>query len=161
MRRAGPISPIIVWLLGVAALVALACSAGQPFANYQATTSPPDLSHVPRAKVRSTMWVLAAEANRIHELLADAPDPNDEDLRQDVLATLERMRVAARDLDPAGQSTQHPLLNRYAGQFIRRIEHAQRAARRTPPNYYMASAVSSSCHLCHAATAQAKLEPSM
>ena len=161
MRRTGPIPPSILSLLGVAVLIAMACSSGQPFANYQATTNPPDLRHVPRAKVRSTMWVLAAEANRIDDLLADVPEPNDEDLRQDVLATLERMRLAARDLDPVGQTSQHPLLNRYAGQFIRRIEHAQRAARRTPPNYYMASAVSSSCHLCHAATARAQLEPSM
>ena len=157
MRRNGSIPATSLAILVGASLIALACSGSSPFANFVATTQPPDLRHVPRAQVRSTMWVLAAEANRLDELLAEQPDPGDETLRQDVLATLERMRIATRDLDPAGQSSQHPLLNRHAGQFIRRIEHAQRAARRTPPNYYMASAVSNSCHLCHSAKARAQL----
>ena len=163
MRSLRSLRPTALLLASVLALllVAAACSGRAPFANFQATASPPDLRHVPRAKVRSTMWVLAAEANRLEDLLETPPAPDDEDVRQDVLATLERMHAAAGALDPAGQSSQHPLLNRYASQFIRRIEHAQRAARRTPPNYYMASAVSSSCHLCHAASAQASAAPSL
>lgn len=161
MRRPGSIGPMARLLLFAVTLVASACLGREPFANFEATTSPPDLRHVPRAQVRSTMWVLAAEANRLDDLLATLPSPEDEDFRQNVLATLERMRAAARQLDPVGQSSQHPLLNRYASQFIRRIEHAQRAARRTPPNYYMASAVSSSCHLCHAASAQASVDPAL
>ncbi len=159
MRRPGSTPAIAVLLLFAAALVFAACHGRNPFTNYEATTSPPDLRHVPRAKVRSTMWVLAAEANHLDDLLETPPAPDDEGARQDVLATLERMAAAARALDPVGQTSQHPLLNRYASQFIRRVEHAQRAARRTPPNYYMASAVSSSCHLCHAASAQASATP--
>ncbi len=160
MRRPRSIRLTTVTLLAATALVAAGCVGRPPFANFEATTSPPDLRHVPREQVRSTMWVLAVESNRLDELLAGLPDPSDEDLRQSVLASLGRMHAAARNLDPPGRSSQHPLLNQFAGPFIQRIEHARRAARRTPPNYYMASAVSSSCHLCHSGTVQTSLPPS-
>jgi hypothetical protein len=95
------------------------------------------------------MWVLAAEVQELERLLSAPHDVASPTLRMQVRAALERMQVAARALNRAGRSTQHPVLNQNLGRFLQRLETAERAVDRDPPSYFQASTIAGSCFLCH------------
>jgi len=123
---------------------------------------PPDLGYVPPERIKSSMWVLAAEINHLDELIRPPLDLDDPVLRDKVHRSLERMTVAARQLDTPGQSTpRHPVLKEHLAQFLERLERAKRAADRTPPDYFQASALAGGCFLCHGSErATARLQTS-
>jgi hypothetical protein len=117
----------------------------------RASGLPPDLTYIPKARVKTAMWVLAAEIGELERILgarsadgsAAAPD------RYAARASLERMRVAVSTLQEPGRSTQHPALNQNLGRLIARIERAKRALDRDPPDFFPASSIAGSCALCH------------
>ena len=124
-----------------------------PIGPIRATTFPPDLVYMPKERIKTAMWVLAAEIQQLEKVLDQqtrAESPSQQRLRQhDVGQSLERMSVAARTLDEPGRKTQHPVINHNLGRFRERIERAKRAAEREPPNYFQASSLAGSCFLCH------------
>jgi len=136
-----------VVLIVMFVLLALACRV--PLESVRATTFPPDLDYIPPNEVRTSMWVLAAEVKHLEDLLAE-PSAGDPNFKQaEVGRTLDRMRVALKSLDRPGRSSQHPALNEHLGQFVERLDRAERAAEREPPNYFPASTIAGSCFLCH------------
>ena len=129
------------------ALLLLACETG--LGGMRATTTPDTMEHVPGSQIRTSMWVLASEVRELERLLEAPKDGSRETLSQDVRAVLTRMRTAARALDTAGRTTQHPVLNDQLDRFVLQIDRAIRAVDRNPPNYFRASTVAGSCFLCH------------
>lgn len=135
------------------ALTVIGCET--PSGRMNATAFPPDLSYIPPAQIRTAMWVLAAEIQELERLLSDPEELEGQrglDRSFEVRATLERMRVAAQSLDRPGRSNQHPVLNENLELFLRRLERAERAVDRDPPDYYPASTIAGSCYLCHGQT---------
>jgi len=113
---------------------------------------PPDFGTVPQERIESSMWVLAAEIRDLDRLLRAPLDQEDPVLRERVRLSLDRMKIAARQLRTSGQSTpRHPVLGRHLDEFLLRLERAGRALERTPPDYFQASALAGGCFLCHGA----------
>lgn len=133
----------------VSLLLLLGCLAETPIGPYRATMMAPDLQYLPPAKIRTTMWVLAAETQHLERLMSDPTNEEREAMQSLVSGALERMRMAARTLDKPGRSTQHPLLNQLLERFLGRLDRARRAVDREPPNYFPASSIAGSCALCH------------
>jgi hypothetical protein len=52
-------------------------------------------------------------------------------------------------LDPTGQRTNHPLIERNVAAFRRNLALAREGAERTPPNYFLAGSISGECSSCH------------
>jgi hypothetical protein len=125
----------------------LAC---QVSPGFEVTTRPPDFGYVPPERIQSSMWVLAAEIHQLDELLRGPIDQRSPELKRKVAWSLERMSVAARQLDTPGRSTPaHPVLSEHLEEFVQRLERARRAVDRTPPDYFQASALAGGCYLCH------------
>jgi hypothetical protein len=136
-------------LIVALALAAAALSCQTPLRSLKESTMPPDLTYIPPERVRSAMWVLAAEIRELDRLLQRASESNSPQTQAGIQQNLIRMREAARSLDEPGRSTQHPVLNDHLGQFLAQIRRAETAAKRNPPNYFPASTLSGSCFLCH------------
>jgi len=113
---------------------------------------PPDFSYISPDRLKGSMWILAAEVQRLDELLRTPADTDDARLQKQVQSSLLRIGAAVEQIDTPGRATQHPALNRNLSSFARRVAMAQRGAERTPPNYFQASALSGSCFLCHGST---------
>lgn len=138
-------------LLLALAFVAMACSLSctSISRNVRASPFPEDLEYMPKERVRTAMWVLAAEVQALERLIEDPAEMERSTRRASIEATLDRMRTAARTLDEPGRSSQHPVLNENLGAFLERLDRAKRAVRQDPPNYFYAGTVAGSCYLCH------------
>jgi hypothetical protein len=141
--------PRFVLLLALGIAMALGTSCNRPPASIDQLTYPPDFSYMPKERIRSSMWILAAEVGRLDELLRASPDSSSVALQNEIRGSLQRMAAAVEQIDHPGRSTQHPALNQHLRHFAERVAMAQRGADRTPPNYFHASALSGSCFLCH------------
>ncbi len=139
-------------------LLVLAVGCETPIGPIRATTFPPDLSYLPPARIRTTMWVLAAEIQDLEESLRNRSEYEESSLQNRVRLNLERMYVAARTLDQGGRTTQHPVLNEHLVRFLTRLERARRDVDHSPPNYYRASTIAGSCYLCHGRNQSAGFE---
>ena len=128
----------------VLGVVAAGCGTGP----YRATTTPDTMERVPQERIRTSMWVLAAEVGELERML-EAPRKDERILAENVRDVLKRMRTAARALDTSGRSTQHPVLNEQLDRFVLQIDRAIRAVDREPPNFFRPSTVAGSCFLCH------------
>jgi len=136
------------WAL-VVVLAVGACSLGTELAY---APYPPDFEIVPRERLESSMWVLAAEIRDLDRLIRAPLDGDDPALRERVRLSLDRMTIAARRLRTSGRSTpHHPVLGQHLDAFLLRLERASRAIERTPPDYFQASALAGGCFLCHGA----------
>jgi hypothetical protein len=142
-----PTKSIVGILTALPLLLCLACS--WPFGPMRTTTFPPDLSYIPAERIKTAMWVLAAEIGHLEKLLGTPVGGSSAFKKAEVRNSLERMRVAAKTLDQPGRSNQHPILNQNLDRFLVRLERAKRAVDRDPPNFFQASTVAGSCYLCH------------
>jgi len=137
-------------LLLTAGITSSGCHQGRArWGSMEASSLPPDLEYIEPGRVRSAMWVIAAEIENLEEQLETAPSASPETRRESIRSTLVRMRAAARSLSEPGRTTQHPVLNQHLPLFIERIDHAIRAVDHDPPSYFRASTLAGSCFLCH------------
>jgi len=136
-------------MLGLGMLTGAACAPTSR--SIQEMTYPPDFAYIPPERLKSSMWILAAEVKKLDEILNRTPPPAPDDLatQQAVRRALQRMSAAIEQIDHPGRASQHPKLNIHLHRFAEKLEQAQRGADRTPPNYFQASALSGSCFLCH------------
>ncbi|MAG32334.1 MAG: hypothetical protein CL908_15745 [Deltaproteobacteria bacterium] len=141
------LSFVTALITALALMTSVACQA--PFGGLRSPTIPPDLGYIPPERVRTAMWVLAAEVRHLEELLEGQGQADPAFVRLEVGRSLDRMMLAARTLDQPGRSSQHPVLNENLGRFLERLERAKRAADRVPANLFQASTVAGSCFLCH------------
>ncbi len=133
----------------VAGAVALAIAGGCIRAKtIRQFTYPPDFRYIETSDVHSNMWTLARASRSLKALLAEngALTPQE---HEEVIRLLQEMQTAAAELDPPGQRTNHPLLDRNIEAFRRDIAMALRAADQDSPNYFLAGSVAGSCSYCH------------
>lgn len=140
---------VMMWLI-LLCLVASGCQQGRlRWGDVEASATPPDLGYIPPDRVRSAMWVIAAEIASLENQLEKRSSADPESQREAVRSSLLLMRSAARSLSEPGRSSQHPVLNQHLPLFVERIDHAIRALDHDPPNYFRASSLAGSCFLCH------------
>jgi len=139
-----------LWLMMVSLALLLACDA--TVGPMRATSFPADLTYMSPERLKTAMWVLAAEIQELEKLL-EHQDQGDEPIdRKAARGILARMKVAAKTLEEAGRSTQHPVINDNLDVFIGRLDRADRALDREPPDFFPASTIAGSCYLCHGQT---------
>jgi hypothetical protein len=142
--------------LGVAVALGAACVDAP--ATIQTLTYGPSFSYIPKERIQSSMWILAAEIGRLDEILEASPDSKNLSAQIEIQNCLRRLSAAVEQIDHPGRSTQHPVLNQNLRRFAERISAAQRGAERTPPNYFLASSLSGSCFLCHGSADEAEVQ---
>ena len=69
--------------------------------------------------------------------------------RDEVIETLRALNRSAQELGPGGWPSNHPRITDNAERFQSQVAEALLAAESEPPQYYLASALSGSCRLCH------------
>lgn len=134
--------------IAVFAILSVGC--GGVAEHVRKVTYPPDFAYVPREKVQSAMWQLAAGVRELDQTLRDDALAEPEK-RQRVVAVLERMESARGRIDPKGEASNHPLLERGLPRLGADISLARTAAGADPPRYVLAGAVSGACIYCHVA----------
>jgi len=147
----GPVRMTGLMLLLMLSLPVLV-SCETSFGGVRATSFPPDLTYIPKERVQTAMWVLAAEIQELERVLSIRKQVETESQRVTVMAILERMRVAAQTLEEPGRSTQHPVLNENLDVFLNRLDRAKRSLDREPPDFFPSSTIAGSCYLCHGQT---------
>lgn len=139
------------WVVAVAAVgaaVAASASGCLRAEKIRQFTYPPDFKYIETSDVRSRMWTLAHSSRSLKALLAGNGALTSEQ-HAEVIRLLREMQTAAAQLDPPGQRTNHPLLDRNIEAFRRDVGLALRAADQDPPNYFLAGSVAGSCSYCH------------
>lgn len=131
--------------LVLALLLVAAC--GTSAAAVRKITYPPDFKYMPEASVRTTMWHLAEQSQRLQTELRQGTESKER--RLVVVRILGEMEKVLSDVDPVGARTNHPLLDSGYQQFRTDLELARQAAERDPPNYFLAGSVAGSCQYCH------------
>lgn len=144
----------MVCLVAGVCVTTLACGTDPVVGGVRFSNDPPDFERLPPEKVRSTMWVLAAEIEKLEQLLRTRAQRPTEAQRAAVRGVLSRMRAAAGNLDQAGRSSQHPMVDDNLVHFTDRLDRALRNVDRDPPNYYLASTIAGACFMCHGETSQ-------
>lgn len=111
-------------------------------------TYPPDFKYLEHSQIESAMLKLARHVRSLDRILRE-PDPESTDQQTQVAKILRAMETTAAELDPGGQRSNHPLIDRNIKAFRQDIEMARRAAEHDPPNYFLAGTVSGACRYCH------------
>ncbi|MCC6807500.1 MAG: hypothetical protein IT381_08755 [Deltaproteobacteria bacterium] len=112
--------------------------------SIRAVTYAPTFHYIPRAELRTTMWLLAGDVVELENLL-QRPAPLV--VGKDVVDRLSLMQAHAATLD--GKPTNHPKIDEHLDDFRRAVTAAKLAAEADPPNYYLAGALTGSCTSCH------------
>ena len=116
----------------------------------RAVTYPPDFHYIPKDKLDSAMWQMAAAVRDLDSTLRD--EALAEPAKQErVLALLDQLRATSGRLDGGARPTNHPLLDRNVPRLTTDIEAARLAASASPPRYTLAGEVSGACIYCHSA----------
>lgn len=129
-------------------LIAAIAGCADPAARLREMTYPPDFNYLPPERLRSIMWKLAAQVAEVNRLLHD-PAPSANGTQEAVVAALSAMEAVAFQLGPAGLQSNHPRVSDNAERFQRDVSAALAAARRDPPNYFLAGTLSGACAWCH------------
>lgn len=140
------VGKVSVVVAGAAALaIASGCIRAEQIRKF---TYPPDFKYIETSDVHSKMWGLARASRSLKILLAEngALTPQQ---HEEVIRLLKEMQTAAAQLDPPGQRTNHPMLDRNIEAFRRDIGLALQAADQDSPNYFLAGSVAGSCSYCH------------
>jgi hypothetical protein len=125
---------------------ALGCA--DPTPRLREHTYPPRFEYVERSRLKSAMWELAWEMQRLEHTLRE-PSADSALQQQQVVEILARVQEAVGGIATPGSVTQHPLLNQNLPRFREMVLRARSGAERTPPNYYPAAALSGTCAACH------------
>jgi hypothetical protein len=130
-------------------LVLAACAEGTR--AIRSVSEPPGFSQIETADIRTAMHVMAANAHALDAALR--AEQTDEALRQQqVIGALDGMFAAASNIQPSGETTDHPMLDKRLPMFLSDVQAARRAAASTPPSYFLAGSVAGSCAACHRET---------
>lgn len=146
VRAARDERPRYPWLVVLLAACLSGCSLRGE--DVRAWTYPPDFNYVPAERLRSVMWRLGAGVAELDRLLR-AEHSGEEPPRGEVVATLQALQAAAQELGPAGWPSNHPRIGDNVGRFQAEVAAALAAARRDPPQYFLAGSLAGACGLCH------------
>lgn len=142
-RTAVPVAIAVATAAGALATAApLACS------SLREHTYPPRFNYIPKERLQSTMWRLAAQLSELDRRMR-APDAASRPSQDEVVRLLAEMERDARELGPGGWPSNHPRVSRGVEAFRDDLQAARRAASRTPPDYFLAGRVAGACLHCH------------
>jgi hypothetical protein len=125
---------------------ALACAKVGAFMRPH--TYGPNFDYISKEQVKSVMWQLARDVNRIDALVNDPAGVGPEQ-RDEIARLLVIMEDATKRLGSQGVRTNHPLIDEHREQFRADLESARRGVMAKPPNYRLAEDVSAACMRCH------------
>lgn len=111
-------------------------------------TYPPDFTYITTQHLRSTMWKLAEQIERLNHILR-LEGPVTEAERAEVVQLLADMERVTDDLRGQGWSSNHPEVDFNLDRFQRDVATARRSVESEPPNYFLAGSVSGACLYCH------------
>ncbi len=134
-----------VWLVMGSALAG-GCAGGAE--RLRQITYPPDFHYIDQKEVRGEMERLAADIQRLDDLLRNG-EPAGPAQNGQVIAVLVSIRSTIDRLQPAGQKTGHALIDQHLARFRDDVDRARRAAQHQPPNYFFAGNITGSCLYCH------------
>jgi hypothetical protein len=137
-------------MVAMVGLLIAAVTAGCPKAAEQIRqfTYPPGFEYIENSEVRGSMRKLAHDVHALNGILSESTDLSP-DQHAEVVRLLASIEQTAIQIDPHGQATNQPLLQRNIETFRQDIAEARRAAEADPPNYYLAGTTVGSCLLCH------------
>jgi len=111
-------------------------------------TYPPDFNYITDQQLRSTMWRLAEQVERLNDTLR-LTGPISETERKALVQLLTDMETVTNDLGGQGWSSNHPEVDFNLARFQRDVVMARRSVERDPPNYFLAGSISGACLYCH------------
>jgi hypothetical protein len=136
----------LIFIEGVLVLAfATACSTAK---TVRTATYAPSFSYIEKEKLSSAMWRMADDVAALDALVRGAPA--DQVPQQEVVRLLEDIHGAASGLQAPDGESNHPMLDKNLGDFLREVESAKAAASATPPSYFLAGSVTGACVHCHA-----------
>jgi hypothetical protein len=125
---------------------ALACAKVGAFMRPH--TYGPNFDYISKEQVKSVMWQLARDVNRIDALVNDPAGVGPEQ-RDEIARLLVIMEDATGRLGREGIRTNHPLVDEHRDQFRADLEAARRGVSSEPPSYTLTKEVSGACLHCH------------
>lgn len=111
-------------------------------------TYPPDFTYITTQQLRSTMWKLADQVERLNHILRLA-EPVTEQERAEIVQLLANMEKVTDGLRGQGWRSNHPEVDFNLDRFQRDVALARRSVESDPPNYFLAGSVSGACLYCH------------
>ncbi len=108
----------------------------------------PSFDYITQDQLKSVMWQLARDVNRIDALVHDPAGVGPEQ-RDEIARLLVIMEDATRRLGREGVRTNHPLVDEHRDMFRTDLETARRGVLAEPPNYTLVEEVSGACLHCH------------
>lgn len=125
----------------------LLSSCGGFFDRLRRHTYPPDFRYITQDQLESTMWQLAAQAERLDQITQD-PALMDAH-RAEIRLILEQMEGTTNQLKTEGTPANHPMINANLDRFRADIRSARRGVEHEPPSYVRAAAIPAACVYCH------------
>lgn len=116
--------------------------------NIRKFTYPPGFHYIERSEVQGTMRNLARDVHALNRILGEKTELSTEE-HDEVVRLLASIETTAARVDPHGQTTNQPLLQRNIEAFRRDLARARQAAEADPPNYFLAGTTVGSCLYCH------------
>lgn len=108
----------------------------------------PNFDYISDDQLKSVMWQLARDVNRVDDLVND-PQGVGPEQRDEISRLLVIMEDATGRLGREGIRTNHPLVDEHRDQFRADIEAARRGVAAEPPSYTLTREVSGACLHCH------------
>jgi hypothetical protein len=108
----------------------------------------PSFNYITDEQLGSAMWQLAAGIESLDELFTTRT-PIRQDQREDVIAILDEMIMAADELGPNGIATNHERITYNLARFREMLEIARDSASMNPPRYFLVGNLSGTCLACH------------
>ena len=122
-------------------LTALACN------PVRQATYPKSFKYLEKSQVQSDMVSLA---KALHELDGQLRPVEGKTIDpKEVQRLLQRIDQLAGQLDPTGLRSNHARLDANINAFRKDVQGALASAQQSPPNYFLAGAISGSCSYCH------------
>lgn len=108
----------------------------------------PNFDYITQEQLKSVMWQLARDVNRIDALVNDPAGVGPEQ-RDEIARLLVIMEDATGRLGREGIRTNHPLVDEHRDQFRADLAAARRGVSAEPPSYTLTREVSGACLHCH------------
>ena len=130
----------------VAFAATVSCSAPAGGGGHESPA--PEFNYISEEQLESAMWQLASGVKMLQAIFAPR-QPIEQSQRVEVIEILDQMIVAANELGPSGQSSNHPHITKNLGRFREKLVIARDSASMNPPRYYLVGSLSGTCLACH------------
>lgn len=145
------LSKIIIIIATISVIALMGCSSDFA-ASMRKVTYPPDFKYTEQTNLRTDMGKLALQMSLLDQALNKPIEKTISEVelqREQVLNALRNMSVIAAKLKTGANGANHPFMDDYMQDFIRKVDKARTAASLEQPRYYFAGKVAGGCTSCH------------